>query len=160
MKYGLKLGTPREYYHEDHRPTHFLEFTNMEEGETISEGDREDTFLECVWNRGFNMVGWDDKIVLPNYRLLQPIGLECNAPKIRLKSKGKLGRNLVTCETKDILFDTVEEDEGIRHVKHNTVIFHFPSIRTLLSFIFLAFEKLPAVQHLQGTFCFHDHTPL
>ncbi|KAL1809724.1 hypothetical protein DCAR_0729326 [Daucus carota subsp. sativus] len=44
MKYGIKLGTPREYYHEDHRPTHFLEFSNMEEGETTAEGDREDTF--------------------------------------------------------------------------------------------------------------------
>ncbi|KAF7814382.1 pre-mRNA-processing-splicing factor 8A [Senna tora] len=44
MKYGVKLGTPREYYHEDHRPTHFLEFSNMEEGETIAEGDREDKF--------------------------------------------------------------------------------------------------------------------
>ncbi|OWM69620.1 pre-mRNA-processing-splicing factor 8A [Punica granatum] len=43
MKYGMKLGTPREYYHEDHRPTHFLEFSNLEEGET-AEGDREDTF--------------------------------------------------------------------------------------------------------------------
>ncbi|KAA0058746.1 hypothetical protein IC582_002441 [Cucumis melo] len=43
MKYGVKLGTPREYYHEDHRPTHFLEFSNLEEGET-AEGDREDTF--------------------------------------------------------------------------------------------------------------------
>lgn len=43
MKYGVKLGTPREYYHEDHRPTHYLEFSNMEEGD-IAEGDREDTF--------------------------------------------------------------------------------------------------------------------
>ncbi|KAJ8774470.1 hypothetical protein K2173_016916 [Erythroxylum novogranatense] len=43
MKYGMKLGSPREYYHEDHRPTHFLEFSNLEEGET-AEGDREDTF--------------------------------------------------------------------------------------------------------------------
>ncbi|KAK4488858.1 hypothetical protein RD792_004648 [Penstemon davidsonii] len=43
MSYGLKLGTPREYYHEDHRPTHFLEFSNLEEGES-AEGDREDTF--------------------------------------------------------------------------------------------------------------------
>ena len=43
MKYGVKLGTPREYYHEDHRPTHYLEFSNMEEGDTV-EGDREDTF--------------------------------------------------------------------------------------------------------------------
>ncbi|XP_041014701.1 pre-mRNA-processing-splicing factor 8A [Juglans microcarpa x Juglans regia] len=44
MKYGVKLGAPREYYHEDHRPTHFLEFSNLEEGETITVGDREDTF--------------------------------------------------------------------------------------------------------------------
>jgi len=43
MKYGVKLGTPREYYHEDHRPTHYLEFSNLEEGDT-AEGDREDTF--------------------------------------------------------------------------------------------------------------------
>ncbi|EXB67278.1 Pre-mRNA-processing-splicing factor 8 [Morus notabilis] len=43
MKYGVKLGTPREYYNEDHRPTHFLEFSNLEEGET-AEGDREDAF--------------------------------------------------------------------------------------------------------------------
>ncbi|CAM8877452.1 hypothetical protein QQ045_019150 [Rhodiola kirilowii] len=43
MKYNVKLGPPREYYHEDHRPTHYLEFSNLEEGDTI-EGDREDTF--------------------------------------------------------------------------------------------------------------------
>ncbi|KAL2493475.1 Pre-mRNA-processing-splicing factor [Abeliophyllum distichum] len=43
MKYGMKLGAPREYYHEDHRPTHFLEFSNLEEAET-AEGDREDIF--------------------------------------------------------------------------------------------------------------------
>ncbi|PWA71169.1 hypothetical protein CTI12_AA282110 [Artemisia annua] len=43
MKYGIKLGTPQEYYHEDHRPTHFLEVSNLEE-EDVAEGDREDTF--------------------------------------------------------------------------------------------------------------------
>ncbi|KAG0502557.1 hypothetical protein HPP92_002629 [Vanilla planifolia] len=43
MKYGVKLGTPRDYYHEDHRPTHFLEFSNLEEGD-IAEVEREDTF--------------------------------------------------------------------------------------------------------------------
>ncbi|KAK1263499.1 hypothetical protein QJS04_geneDACA009497 [Acorus gramineus] len=43
MKYGVRLGTPRDYYHEDHRPTHYLEFTNLEEGET-AEGDHEDKF--------------------------------------------------------------------------------------------------------------------
>ncbi|KAG2609650.1 hypothetical protein PVAP13_4KG063300 [Panicum virgatum] len=43
MKYNMKLGMPRDFYHEDHRPTHFLEFSNIEEGE-VAEGDREDTF--------------------------------------------------------------------------------------------------------------------
>ncbi|KAI7735157.1 hypothetical protein M8C21_005911, partial [Ambrosia artemisiifolia] len=43
MTYGLKLGTPCEYYHQDHRPTHFLEFSNMEEG-NVAEGDCEDAF--------------------------------------------------------------------------------------------------------------------
>jgi len=38
MKYGVKLGMPRDYYHEDHRTTHYLEFSNVEEGET-AEGD-------------------------------------------------------------------------------------------------------------------------
>ncbi|XP_010430013.1 PREDICTED: pre-mRNA-processing-splicing factor 8A-like isoform X2 [Camelina sativa] len=43
MKYNVKLGSPKEFYHEEHRPTHFLEFSNMEEAD-ILEGDREDTF--------------------------------------------------------------------------------------------------------------------
>ncbi|EFH65572.1 hypothetical protein ARALYDRAFT_477251 [Arabidopsis lyrata subsp. lyrata] len=43
MNYSVKLGSPKEYYHEEHRPTHFLEFSNMEEAD-IAEGDREDTF--------------------------------------------------------------------------------------------------------------------
>ena len=43
MRYGVKLGTARDYYHEDHRPTHFLEFTNLEEG-GAAEADREDAF--------------------------------------------------------------------------------------------------------------------
>ncbi|CAN8233383.1 unnamed protein product [Cochlearia groenlandica] len=43
MKYNVKLGSPKEYYHEEHRPTHFLEFSNMEEAD-IAEGDREDAY--------------------------------------------------------------------------------------------------------------------
>ncbi|KAG0595226.1 hypothetical protein M758_UG151000 [Ceratodon purpureus] len=43
MKYGIKLSIPREFYHEDHRPTHFLEFSNLEENDA-AEGDREDVF--------------------------------------------------------------------------------------------------------------------
>jgi pre-mRNA-processing factor 8 len=42
MKYGLKLANPKEYYHEEHRPTHFLEFSTLEDAEI--EADREDLF--------------------------------------------------------------------------------------------------------------------
>ncbi|KAH7513447.1 hypothetical protein FEM48_Zijuj12G0200900 [Ziziphus jujuba var. spinosa] len=30
MRHGVKLGTPWEYHHEHHRPTHYLEFSNLE----------------------------------------------------------------------------------------------------------------------------------
>jgi len=30
MKYGLKLDTPKEFYHEVHRPAHFLNFSTLE----------------------------------------------------------------------------------------------------------------------------------
>jgi len=33
MKYGLKLSNPKEFYHEVHRPTHFLEFSTLEEAD-------------------------------------------------------------------------------------------------------------------------------
>ena len=32
MQYGLKLANPREFYHESHRPTHFLEFATADAG--------------------------------------------------------------------------------------------------------------------------------
>ena len=32
-RYGLKLANPREFYAEVHRPTHFLEFSTLEEAE-------------------------------------------------------------------------------------------------------------------------------
>jgi len=38
MKYGLKLANPKEYY----RPTHFLEFSTLEDVD--NEADREDLF--------------------------------------------------------------------------------------------------------------------
>mmetsp|Transcript_62207 Transcript_62207/g.196862 ORF Transcript_62207/g.196862 Transcript_62207/m.196862 type:complete len:385 (+) Transcript_62207:120-1274(+) len=43
MKYNVKLANPREYYHEVHRPTHFLEFAQLE-GDDAIEADREDLF--------------------------------------------------------------------------------------------------------------------
>ena len=42
MKYGLKLSNPREFYAEMHRPTHFLEFSALEEA--APEADVEDHF--------------------------------------------------------------------------------------------------------------------
>jgi pre-mRNA-processing factor 8 len=29
--FGVKLANPREFYHEAHRPSHFLDFTTMEQ---------------------------------------------------------------------------------------------------------------------------------
>jgi len=45
MKYGLKLGVPKEFYHEVHRPIHFLNFSQMETAdEPVDSLDREDVF--------------------------------------------------------------------------------------------------------------------
>ncbi|XP_023634422.1 pre-mRNA-processing-splicing factor 8A isoform X2 [Capsella rubella] len=44
MKYSLNLGNPKEFYDIEHRPTHYLEFSNMEEDDDFSEKDREDCF--------------------------------------------------------------------------------------------------------------------
>ncbi|KAK9696445.1 pre-mRNA-splicing factor 8 [Basidiobolus ranarum] len=42
MKYNVQLDTPKEFYHEIHRPSHFLNFSSMEE--VSIETDREDVF--------------------------------------------------------------------------------------------------------------------
>ena len=42
MKYGIKLANPYPYYHEIHRPNHFLEFNQLEEAPI--EADLEDPF--------------------------------------------------------------------------------------------------------------------
>ncbi|KAG0054163.1 Pre-mRNA-processing-splicing factor 8 [Gryganskiella cystojenkinii] len=42
MKYRLVLDTPKEFYHESHRPTHFLNFARMED--SVVEVEREDAF--------------------------------------------------------------------------------------------------------------------
>lgn len=44
MKYSVKLGNPKDFFHNEHRPTHFLEFSNMEEDGDFGERDREDSF--------------------------------------------------------------------------------------------------------------------
>ena len=43
MRYELKLANPREFYHENHRPTHFLEFSTIEDSGQV-EVDSEDFF--------------------------------------------------------------------------------------------------------------------
>jgi len=56
MAYGVTLGIPKEYYHEDHRQAHFLNFAEMEQQEKaekekqeqpateVDAADREDNF--------------------------------------------------------------------------------------------------------------------
>ena len=43
MKYELMLANPKEFYHEVHRPSHFLQFAAIEEGEGVG-ADREDLY--------------------------------------------------------------------------------------------------------------------
>jgi len=45
MKYGIKLDAPKEFYHEHHRPAHFLLFTSEQTEETAAATtDKEDLF--------------------------------------------------------------------------------------------------------------------
>ena len=44
MHYELQLAKPREFYHEIHRPAHFLNFTAIEDVEPVS-ADREDMWI-------------------------------------------------------------------------------------------------------------------
>lgn len=46
MKYDLALGNPREFYHELHRPAHFMKFVQIDGGDggVAVEGDNEDYF--------------------------------------------------------------------------------------------------------------------
>ena len=44
MKYELALTNPKEFYHEAHRPSHFLTFSSLEEGE-MTGNDREDHYV-------------------------------------------------------------------------------------------------------------------
>lgn len=44
MNYGLVLANPKEFYHESHRPSHFMNFASMEEGGDEMGTEREDMF--------------------------------------------------------------------------------------------------------------------
>jgi len=43
-KFGITLGIPKEYYHEEHRPSHYLNFSEMEHPEGEEGGENEDFF--------------------------------------------------------------------------------------------------------------------
>jgi len=43
MKYEIQLSNPNEFYHELHRPSHFLNFRSLEESDVIG-ADREDLY--------------------------------------------------------------------------------------------------------------------
>jgi pre-mRNA-processing factor 8 len=43
-KFGITLGIPKEFYHEEHRPSHFLNFSEMEGDLNDEEGENEDFF--------------------------------------------------------------------------------------------------------------------
>lgn len=46
MRYTLKIDQPKEFYHESHRPSHYLNFAEMEEmgGGGAADADLEDQF--------------------------------------------------------------------------------------------------------------------
>ena len=44
MDYDLRIGVPKEFYNEMHRPNHFLTFTAMEETDNAAEADVVDLF--------------------------------------------------------------------------------------------------------------------
>jgi len=43
MKYELQLCNPKEFYHEFHRPAHFLNLSSLEDGDGVG-ASREDLF--------------------------------------------------------------------------------------------------------------------
>jgi pre-mRNA-processing factor 8 len=44
MRYDLELANPKEFYHEDHRPSHFLNFSAIDDPQGIGMADRENMF--------------------------------------------------------------------------------------------------------------------
>ena len=44
MKYKVTLACPQEFYHKVYQPSHFLNFTSLEEGTDWNGADREEMF--------------------------------------------------------------------------------------------------------------------
>lgn len=55
MRYGVQLGNPREFYHEVHRPAHFMNFASLEDTHAAAHADREDYF---AWTTRHNTGQW------------------------------------------------------------------------------------------------------
>ena len=56
MRYELALSNPKEFYHEVHRPSHFMNFASIEEGVDTVGADREDIFVNNhVWRNIVNL---------------------------------------------------------------------------------------------------------
>eukprot|EP00731_Ephydatia_muelleri_P023645 Em0015g1228a len=50
MHYELMLANPKEFYHEMHRPAHFMNFSTIEELEPVTSTDQEDAFANKIVN--------------------------------------------------------------------------------------------------------------
>ena len=46
MQYELKLANPREFYHQIHRPSHFLNFASLEDVEVSAEASERENLFE------------------------------------------------------------------------------------------------------------------
>lgn len=46
MRYSVRMDQPKDFYHESHRPSHFLNFAEMEEttGSGMSAADMENVY--------------------------------------------------------------------------------------------------------------------
>ena len=44
MRYEMALSSPKEFYHEVHRPSRFMNFASLEDAGDVTGADREDMF--------------------------------------------------------------------------------------------------------------------
>jgi pre-mRNA-processing factor 8 len=44
MRYELQLAVPKEFYHESHRPAHYLNFTAIDDPQGVAMADRDDVY--------------------------------------------------------------------------------------------------------------------
>ncbi|VDN25367.1 unnamed protein product, partial [Gongylonema pulchrum] len=67
MRYDLMLATPKEFYHEDHRPLHFQNFKGFDDPLGVASADREDVSFvirdekEPLHRSGVNCLQYDSQ---------------------------------------------------------------------------------------------------